>query len=101
MKFASILAAAAFAIVGASAASAQNSVNVVQSNKSGDNNASIKQSGRDNFVGSFQENKRGNNNLDVSQRSGRRGSNAVEAFQDNKRGDNNADIRQRAGRPRS
>ena len=36
MKFATILAAAAFAIVGASAASAQNSVNIVQSNKSGD-----------------------------------------------------------------
>jgi len=98
MKLATILAAAAFAIVGASAASAQNSVDIVQSNKRGDNNASVKQRGKDNFVGSFQENKRGNNNLDVRQRSGKRGSNAVEAFQDNKRGDNNADIRQRAGR---
>ena len=94
MKLASLVAAAAFALVGASSAYAGNSVTLSQFNQNGNNNASIKQKGSSNYVNAGQENVYGDNNLRVKQKTGKFGSNVVEGGQGNVFGNNNAKIRQ-------
>jgi hypothetical protein len=95
MKLATLVAAAAFALVGASSAYAGNSATISQFNTNGNNNAKIKQKGSDNYVNAGQENVNGNNNLKVRQRTGKFGNNAVEGGQGNVNGNNNINIKQR------
>jgi hypothetical protein len=91
MKFSTIIAAVAFALVG-SAAYAGNSVDLVQQNTNGKNKADITQSGHRNRASVEQDNVNGNNKLKVDQ-TGKH--NKVEGGQFNVSGNNIADIKQR------
>ena len=89
MKLATVLAAATFALLGASAASAQNSLNAVQSNVNGNNVVKNRQvSPVGNFAGIDQSNVNGNNIVKNRQVTGRKGVNDGQVFQGNVNGNN-------------
>jgi hypothetical protein len=96
MKFATILAAATFAIVGASTAFAQNKIDLVQTNRDGNNSAKFNQEGKKNRAGVFQQTDTGNNKIKGTQ-TGRK--NKFEGSQDTLEGNNRANIDQRRRRP--
>ena len=85
MKLATLVAAAAFALVGASSAFAGNSAVIDQFNTNGNNSIKSKQVGRDNFLSTGQVNVNGDNRLKNKQIGP---NNALEAGQSTVNGNN-------------